>query len=373
MPPLYNEPLYVPPEETARLAEPVFDPVPRGGLARVQPQVLPQATIAQSFMPQKRSEMDYWKQPIVGGIPRDLFMTLTGQAAQAIAPTSPAGRLGGGLARMAGGVYGRRMRREEEEPERALQRKVREAQLRKLERPETVSWKSIDPVTGQERTFYGRPEDRPSETITGIPKLERPKTVSWKSIDPATGRETTHYGRPEDRPPETITEIPTKKAGAPKWSHADTQEYNYLTGRLKILDTQEQELGELGFDDKEIIAERRQIQSERSRIIDGLSAIERRVEGGMTRAGKGFGETATPPSDPTLERYIQQAMDTGVSQEEMQGYLDDPNATLEGFRKKFKLDKPEPDEVPDMKDVPINTTQGLHKYPIPSYPYRSRP
>jgi len=383
MPPLYNEPLYVPPERTAELAEPVFDPVPRGGLARVQPQAPPQATIARTLMPQqRRSEADYWKQPIIGGIPRDLFMTLTGQAAQAIAPRTASGRLGGGLARMAGDVYGRRMRREEEEPERALQRKVREAQLRKLERPETVSWKSIDPITGQERTFYGRPEDRPSEVITGMPTRKARREKGIKQIEGKyyTGHydETGKFApRRELTKAEMAKQVTGKEVGKKPPSFFTQQNYRMISGQVadlqKLLNTPDPISGELPSG-AAVSNIQKQINKNMSDMGKIQEAWQKGQAGGIDQVGG-----VQPIDEQAFSPIIQQAISAGIPIEQIKSYFADPNATPEGFARQFNLGRepeirpeptpprpptpPEGEEVPDVKSVPVNA--GLQRQQVP--------
>lgn len=57
--------------------------------------------------------MDYWKRPVwEGGMPLDQFVTLAGMLAHSIAPESTGGRMGAGLAGMAGPIYKERMAQE---------------------------------------------------------------------------------------------------------------------------------------------------------------------------------------------------------------------------------------------------------------------
>jgi len=378
MPPLYTEPLYVPPEESTALTEPVYDPVPMGGLARIQPQISPQATIAQPFVPQRRSESDYWKQPIVGGMPRDLFVALTGQAAQAIAPTTPQGRLGGGLARMAGDVYGRRMRRQEEEPERALRRKIGEARLKQLEEPKTVSWKTIDPETGQERTFYGRPEDRPSETITGISTRKARREKGIKQIEGKyyTGHydETGKFApRRELTKAEMAKQVTGKEVGKKPPSFFTQQNYRMISGQVadlqKLLNTPDPVSGELPSG-----AAASNIQKQINKNLADMQRIQKTWQRGQVRTG------GIPSVDEqTFAPIIQQAMAAGIPREQVRDYFATPGATLEDFARQFNLGRepgvipkptpsgpptpPEGEEVPDVKSVPVNA--GLQRQQVP--------
>ena len=57
---------------------------------------------------------DYWKQPVMGKMGLDQFVSLAGMLASAIAPREPAGRMGAGLASMAMPIYRERVTREAE-------------------------------------------------------------------------------------------------------------------------------------------------------------------------------------------------------------------------------------------------------------------
>jgi len=85
------------------------------------------------------SLLDYWKQPILGKMPLDLFTTLAGTMAHGIAPSSLGGRMGAGLANLGGTMYGERIRREGEEPTNVLRRRLLEAQIEKAGRPEKLT------------------------------------------------------------------------------------------------------------------------------------------------------------------------------------------------------------------------------------------
>lgn len=62
---------------------------------------------------------DYWKTPVMGKMPLDQFVQLTGMMANAFDPNGPSGRLGGNLAMMAGQANRDRMDYDEREQERA--------------------------------------------------------------------------------------------------------------------------------------------------------------------------------------------------------------------------------------------------------------
>ena len=81
-----------------------------------------------SQQPQKTGPYDYWKQPVVGNMPLDRFVQLTGMAAHAFAPQEASGRLGASLAGMGGQAAAGRLGYEEREAEKTEQRagKVKE-------------------------------------------------------------------------------------------------------------------------------------------------------------------------------------------------------------------------------------------------------
>ena len=79
---------------------------------------------------------EYWKKPIIGKMPRDQFVQMTGMIANALAPDTWSGRLGAGLAGMGGGAYAERMKREYQKPEDMLRRRFLAAQIKKYEEPD---------------------------------------------------------------------------------------------------------------------------------------------------------------------------------------------------------------------------------------------
>lgn len=384
MPPQYFEPLYVPPEETATLAEPVFDPVARGGLARVQPQAIqaiqPQAQIArQPVAPQRRTEMDYWGQPVVGGMPRDLFVALTGGAAQAIAPRTPMGRLGGGLARMAGDVYGRRMRREEEEPERALQRRISEAQLRQLERPEMVEYKEIDPETGREITRRVRPEEVPTERVTGLPTIKREKGIKqiggkyYTGYYDETGKFTSQRELTKAEYQKQVTGIPEEK----RVSEFEKQNYGMLKSQVieleKIKNTPDPVTGKLPSGEAAANIQKK--------INENIAAMDK-LQKSWRKSGLTIRDVIQPSIDErAFEPIIQQAIAAGIPKAQINEYIKRPNVTPEDLARQFNIGRgpevaPRPtpqappirEEAPEVKAVPINA--GLQRQERQAVPFR---
>lgn len=92
--------------------------------------MLPQNQIETNILPPQPDEFsNYWKQAVVGKMPRDQFVQLMGTVAQSLAPNEWSGRLGGNLAAQAGAAYGERMRRQYEAPMNALKTRLTEAQI----------------------------------------------------------------------------------------------------------------------------------------------------------------------------------------------------------------------------------------------------
>lgn len=335
----------------------------------------------------ENSMMDYWKKPVVGKMPLDQFVTLAGMAANAFAPDTPQGRLGGGLARMAGNIYGERMRQEYESPDVALERGIRQEQLNRLRKPETVSWKTIEPETGREITHYGRPEDRPSETITGIPKTKDEKryvsigagglydTEKGLTISPTkkSKREIGikydektkkwfkgHYdeeGNFTARRPLTKAELEKQVTGTEakktdNWLYSDKKQYEYLLDKLWELDKQ---LKPDDYNDVLSEAEINRILTERDTILNSLKTIEQNVYGG----GMAHSEAPRQPVKTDIQNAVKTVKDLGFSRADMKAFTkNNPFASTQEFLNYFmgeKDSKPTSAEIPNMKNEPIKT------------------
>lgn len=149
--------------------------------------------------------MDYWKKPVIGKMPLDQFVSIAGLLSQALAPETPMGRAGGVLGTMGTQMYGERMRREYEEPERELRRRVSRAQLAKAERLEKPTefpiylkskTKTINPATGKlftegeavsEYKKLGRAVSVP-KGIAGTEKIDGIWHKGFRHLDPETGK-----------------------------------------------------------------------------------------------------------------------------------------------------------------------------------------
>lgn len=80
------------------------------------------------------SLLDYWKQPVIGKMPLDQFVQIAGALSSAIAPQEPMGRVGNVLSQMGGAAYAERVKREGEEPENVLRRRLLGAQITEAEK-----------------------------------------------------------------------------------------------------------------------------------------------------------------------------------------------------------------------------------------------
>ena len=104
--------------------------------------------------PARQKLMDYWKKPVMGKMLLDQFVSITGSLAHAIAPDTPQGRVGAALSQMAQPIYAKRMEQEMEAPERELDRRLKEARIKDLEREEAPEqwdayykrWKDKKPI-----------------------------------------------------------------------------------------------------------------------------------------------------------------------------------------------------------------------------------
>lgn len=119
----------------------------------------PTATPATTNPTPGQAFTDYWKKPVVAGIPRDRFVNLAGMIGQAFAPNTPMGRLGGALSKQGQAAYNERMKRAYEAPDKALARKINLANLAKAQTPTTENryidtlMKQINPKTGKTYTM----------------------------------------------------------------------------------------------------------------------------------------------------------------------------------------------------------------------------
>ena len=123
---------------------------------------------------------DYWKQPVIrgkggkGGLPLDLGVTLAGMLAHSIAPNEWGGRMGAGLANLAGPIYGKRMEYELEEPERGLRKRLLRAKITKAEEPKIPSeWEAYRTGTEAEKAVVERYKElgKTQKTDEGFNKI----------------------------------------------------------------------------------------------------------------------------------------------------------------------------------------------------------
>lgn len=111
-------------KEPASALNTVPDAVRQAPLMTTPPSSLPPAAQSDfNQQPKKTGMYDYWGTPVVGKMPLDRFVQLTGMAANAIAPDSPGGRLGAGLAGIGGEAVQGRMQQEEKEIAREEERR----------------------------------------------------------------------------------------------------------------------------------------------------------------------------------------------------------------------------------------------------------
>lgn len=188
--------------------------------------------------------LDYWAKPVIGGIPRDMFVQLAGSLAHAIAPREWSGRIGANLAQMGGQAYAERIRREREEPENVLRRRLLEAQAKKLEEPEKpTEWgafykehmNTINPATGRTYTvgetlkaFHeAQKVVTPKEPKYNIDVQKNPNTGEWEH-----GRRNESTGVFTADRLATEAEIASKVTGKIKETEAPTlkEEYKNING-----------------------------------------------------------------------------------------------------------------------------------------------
>jgi hypothetical protein len=139
--------------------------------------------------PRKDSLSAYWGQPAVGKIPLDMFTTLAGSTAHALAPLNASGRMGASLAELGGAAYGERMRREYEGGPNALIKNLMDvARFRKEMQPPQDATSVF--LRNYMQTHPGSTlEDatRAHTDLTTRPSTRLFPTIMWRNIQ--TGKE----------------------------------------------------------------------------------------------------------------------------------------------------------------------------------------
>ena len=95
------------------------------------PPAQPESTFTSATGQEKRTMLDYWKQPVIGKIPLDRFTGLMGGIAYALAPETPQGRLGRFLGETGQRMYETRLDRELGAADLAEKRRYEEAKAAK--------------------------------------------------------------------------------------------------------------------------------------------------------------------------------------------------------------------------------------------------
>ncbi len=95
------------------------------------PPAQPETASTSAIGQEKRTMLDYWKQPVIGKIPLDRFTGLMGGIAYALAPETPQGRLGRFLGETGQRMYETRLGRELSAADLAEKRRYEEAKAAK--------------------------------------------------------------------------------------------------------------------------------------------------------------------------------------------------------------------------------------------------
>ena len=209
------------------------------------------------------------------GMPLDLGVTLAGMLAHSIAPDEWGGRMGKDVANLGGRLFEKRLDRERTAPERDIQRRIGEAQIRNLNKPDLME--GATGVIAEKKIgtpFYKTPKYMKSasgkmvEEGPGVP-FYKPPEIPRDLFEP--------FGEGQLRNKLTgeLVDVPTKSLSK---SLSEAQIIALRTGKLsyidKALETWSKDISNLAATPEEKATKKKQLGIAYDEAISGKKATD---------------------------------------------------------------------------------------------------